>query len=201
MLGGVDPLSERLLETLVAIGDVLGRAAGPRRRDAPAERAEHLVAQRVLGGHRARLLHRDAIERGVAHDLDLAVLEPIARDQLGRCLRRNGGRDKQQKPCDRRADCPRSHRPPKVHVTVTMSGASPSAMWTLQGSTRTGRPVLRPGSLHPTRSAGRRDSRRRARRFAEICRSWLAARQPEGPVDEALARDRSSVLDRGTRDR
>ena len=38
--GGVDPLAERLLETLVAVGNVLGDAPRKRRRDPPAKRAD-----------------------------------------------------------------------------------------------------------------------------------------------------------------
>ena len=44
------------------------------------------MAEIVLGGHRARLVHRDPVERGVAHDLALAVLGAEARDLLGRRL-------------------------------------------------------------------------------------------------------------------
>src|ERR1700755_307304 len=41
----VDPLAERLLEIVIAIGDVFGGAARPRRRDARRERAERLMAE------------------------------------------------------------------------------------------------------------------------------------------------------------
>ncbi len=82
--GGVDPLAERLLETLVAVGNVLGGAPRTRRRDPPGERAENLMTEIVLRRHRSRLLQRDAIEGCIAHDADLAMLEAVAGDQFGR---------------------------------------------------------------------------------------------------------------------
>ena len=40
----------------------------------------------VLRRHRARLIHRNAIEGGIAHDADFTVLETEAGDQFGRGL-------------------------------------------------------------------------------------------------------------------
>ena len=82
--GGVDPLAERLLEALVAVGNVLCGTPRTRRRDPPRERAEHLMTEIILRGHRARLLQRNAVESCVAHDADLAMLEAETGDQFGR---------------------------------------------------------------------------------------------------------------------
>src|SRR5690349_20561546 len=139
MLGGVDPLAERLVEALIAVGDVLGGAARPRRCNPPGKRAEHLMAEDVLGRHGARLRQSDTVERGVTDDADLAMLEAVARDQLGRGLRRDGWRQ-QQKSRDRAADCARNHHPPKRPIPY-QPAAFASAMWTLQGSAGgTGKP-------------------------------------------------------------
>src|SRR4051794_35713837 len=58
----VDPLSEGLLEIVVAVGDVLGGAACAGRCDPAVERAEGVVTEVVLRRHRARLVHCDAVE-------------------------------------------------------------------------------------------------------------------------------------------
>src|SRR6266702_1069521 len=78
--GGIDPLAKRLLEIVVAVGNVLGGTARAGRRDAPVERAKRLVAEIILRRHRACLVHRNAVEGGIAHDADLAMLETEARD-------------------------------------------------------------------------------------------------------------------------
>ena len=98
----------------------------------------------VLRRHRPRLLQRDAIEGCIAHDADLAVFEAEAGDQFGRQLGGHHGRGKQQKARDHHAYCTTHHRPqaPIAHQTSVIrpfsigAAASPSAMWTLQGTGR-----------------------------------------------------------------
>src|SRR4051794_34024053 len=86
MPGRVDPLAERLLETLVAVSNILGGTPRPRRRDPSGKRAEHLMTEIILCRHRSRLIQRNAVEGCVARDTDLAMLEPEAGDQFGRRL-------------------------------------------------------------------------------------------------------------------
>src|SRR5204863_1487406 len=77
--GGVDPLAERLLETVVTVGDVLGGAPGTRRRHPSVERAKRVMAEIVFRRHRPRLLQRNAVQRCIAHDAILAMLDAEAR--------------------------------------------------------------------------------------------------------------------------
>ena len=95
-----DPLAERLLEIIVAVGDVLRGASGARRRDARGERAEDAVIERLLRGHRACLLGSDTIEGGVRGDADLAVLQTEIRDQLSGCFGGGRMRGGHQQGCD-----------------------------------------------------------------------------------------------------
>src|SRR5882724_9605068 len=84
--GGVDPLAERLLEALVAIGNVLGGAPRTRRRHPPGERAEHLMTELILRRHRSCLVQRNAVEGCITCDANLAMFEAKAGDQFGRRL-------------------------------------------------------------------------------------------------------------------
>src|SRR5204863_4279694 len=138
--GGVDPLGERLLETLVAVGNVLGGAPCTRRRHSPGERAKHLMTEMILRRHRSRLLRRNAVEGCITHNADLAMLEAEAGDQFCRGLGGQCRRGQQQKACDRSANCTTCHRPPKWPLLAKprlYPAASPSAMWTLQGRKNT----------------------------------------------------------------
>src|SRR5262245_49229341 len=99
MPGGIDPLAERLLETVVTVGNVLGGATRTSRRDPPVEGTEHAMAEGDLRRHRPRLLHRDAVEGRLTHDADLAMLETEAGAQFGRRRGSHGRRSQQQKAC------------------------------------------------------------------------------------------------------
>src|SRR4051812_6883043 len=84
--GRVDPLAERLLETVVAVSNILGGTPRTRRRDPPGKRAEHFMTEIILRRHRSRLIQGDAVKGCVASDSGLAMLEPEARDQFRRRL-------------------------------------------------------------------------------------------------------------------
>src|SRR6187402_598541 len=115
MAGGVDPLSQRLLEIVVAIGDVLSGAPRVGRRDAAVERSERVVAEIVLGRHRARLVHGNAVEGGIADDADLTMLEAEAGDLLGRGFGHCGCGGQQQKAADQAASHATHHHFPSAH--------------------------------------------------------------------------------------
>src|SRR5450631_2344805 len=75
MLARGYPLRQRLLETVVAIRDVL---RGPPRvgaRDPRSEGSEHIVVERILRGHGPGLILRDCVQLGVDGDAAFAVLE------------------------------------------------------------------------------------------------------------------------------
>src|SRR3954447_206677 len=116
MPGRVDPLSQGLLEIVVAVGDVLGGAACAGRCDPAVERAEGVVTEGVLRRHRARLVHGDAVEGRIADDADLTMLEAEARDQLGGGLGHCGRGGEQQKASDQAANHTMHHRPPSAHA-------------------------------------------------------------------------------------
>ena len=113
--GGVDPLAERLLEIVVAVGNVLGRAARACRCDALVERAERVVAEIVLRRHRTGLVHGDAVEGCVAYDAALTMFQPEAGDLFGRGLRGHHRRGRQQhETCDQQGRAA-PHGPPASH--------------------------------------------------------------------------------------
>jgi len=113
--GGVDPLAQRLVETLVTVGNVLGGTSRTRRSNPASERAEDLMTKIVLRRHRACLLQRDAVESCITYDADLAMLEAEGGDLFGRGLSRDHRNGRQrQKDCGHSANYTTRHGSPEA---------------------------------------------------------------------------------------
>jgi hypothetical protein len=94
----IDPLIKRLWKTVIAIGDILGRPLGFRRRHARGERRERaVVIKQVLCGHGGGLLMGYSVECSVRGDGPFAVLNAVVRDHLGRRRRLREGRTAKRK--------------------------------------------------------------------------------------------------------
>src|ERR1700750_716611 len=84
MVRRIDPLVERLRETVVAVSDILRSPSGSRWRHTGRELSEHAMVEHVVGGHRGGLVMRDAVERRVEGHSSFAVLLAKARYHFGR---------------------------------------------------------------------------------------------------------------------